>query len=206
MKSVGDRLDERFVKPMAINKLCALLAPSIQEARKGGETPSFTRFLELVKEFTKDAIGTGYEPPDWLEEIEEEINRYRNRSEEDDEMLDLKDFIPSIPLRKTDIQRVIRELNPNQKILLADDDDPENFDTIVKELALGKLVDTLNDPDVTMEEVKDLLINQFKNETFVGIDLRNESQPKEHPTDDKKAQSDDDEDSDDDAMFRKLFE
>lgn len=207
VKTVGDRLDERLVQPMVINKLCALLEPSIQEARKGGETPSFTRFLELVKEFTRDALGTGYEPPDWLEEIEDEINRYRNRSEEDDEMLDLKDFIQSKPLQKSDIQKVIRELNTNPKSLFSDDDTPEKFDVIVRENSLEKLVDRINDPDATMEEIKDFLINQFKNEIFVGIDLRNGPQAKEEPADDKENHPDKDEEpDDDDDMFRKLFE
>ncbi|MBR0192573.1 MAG: hypothetical protein IJQ31_10985 [Thermoguttaceae bacterium] len=206
VKTVGDRIDERFVKPMAINKLCALLEPSIQEARKGGETPSFNRFLELVKEFTADAIGTGYEPPDWLEEIEDEINRYRNRSEEDDEMLDLKDFIPSIPLRKTDILRIIHELNPNLKPGQVNDDAPEKFGEVTKKLSLVKLVDTLNDPDVTIEEVKDFLLKQFKNEAFVGIDLGNEPQAKDDSEDIQEDHPGEDEDSEDDALFRKLFE
>ncbi|MDO4628878.1 MAG: hypothetical protein Q4C70_06810 [Planctomycetia bacterium] len=111
IKTVGDRLEERMVKPMAINKLCALLVPAIQEAKSGGETPSFTRFLELVRDFTAVPSGTGYEPPSWLEEIENEINRYRNRSEEDDEMLDLKDFIPQNLLKQKEIKDVIAELS-----------------------------------------------------------------------------------------------
>ena len=203
VKTVGDRMDERLVMPMAINKLCALLEPSIQEARTGGETPSFTRFLELVKEFTADALGTGYEPPDWLEEIENEINHYRNRSEEDDEMLDLKDFIPSKLMTKTDIQRVIRTLNPNSKPAPSEHNPLEEFNDIIKDSSLDKLMNRVNDPDITMEELKDFLINQFQNQEIIGFDLGNELLNNE---DLENTESDDSDEDDEDDIFRKLFE
>ena len=115
IKTIGDRLDERLVKPMTINKLCALLEPAIQEMRTGQKTDSFTKFLELVQDFTAEPSGTGYEPPTWLEEIENEISRYRNRSEEDDEMLDLKDFIPQILLDQKQLQIITREIQLEEK-------------------------------------------------------------------------------------------
>ena len=56
-----------------------------------------------------------------------------------------------------------------------------------------------------MEEVKDLLLKQFKNEAFVGIDLENGSQTIDDSADVQEDHSDEDEDSEDDALFRKLF-
>jgi len=203
VKTVGDRMDERLVKPMAINKLCALLEPAIQEVRAGGETPSFTKFLELVQEFTQDAIGTGYEPPTWLEEIENEVNHYRNRSEDDDEMLDLKDFIPSKPMLKTDIQHVIRDLNndPGTIHLTPAGQGSMDLGKLLAEFSLTDLANFINDPDATMEDVKEVLTNQFQFEEIVGVDLGHESHDDdEEPTDDE------DDDSAEDDEFRKLFE
>ncbi|MDO4582961.1 MAG: hypothetical protein Q4D62_02550 [Planctomycetia bacterium] len=114
LKSVYDRLSERFVVPMAINKLCAYLEPSIQEARSGGETPVFDEFLKLAEEFSQKNTGTGFEPPRWLEEIEEEVQSYRSRSEEDDEMLDLSDFIPQRLLKQREIRAFLEALKFDQ--------------------------------------------------------------------------------------------
>ncbi len=207
VKTVGDRMDERLVKPMAINKLCALLEPSIQEARAGGETPSFTRFLELVKEFTEDAIGTGYEPPAWLEEIENEINHFRNRSEDDDEMLDLKDFIPLKPLLKVDIQQALRELNHDPKTYrFASDEHDLNPGSLMKELSMGELVTFFNDPDISAEELQNLLAKQFPIEEIVGVDLGNESHGNDQTAPDEGEDFNPNDDSEEDDQFRKLFE
>lgn len=114
MKSVQDRLSERFVAPMAINKLCAYLEPSIGEARSGGETPVFHEFLKLAEEFSQKNTGTGFEPPRWLEEIDEEVQKYRTRSEDDDEMLDLSDFVPLRLLKQKEIRDIFNELKIDQ--------------------------------------------------------------------------------------------
>ena len=107
IKSVRDRLEERFVVAKAINCLQALLEPAIMEVRAGGDTPSFRKFLQNVQVFLDHPTGTGFEPPRWLEEVEEEVQRYRNKSEDDDEMLDLKDFIPAVILSEPVVRDTI---------------------------------------------------------------------------------------------------
>lgn len=201
VKTVADRLEERFVKPMAINKLCALLEPAIQESRAGAETPSFTKFLELVKEFTAEASGTGYEPPAWLEEIEDEINSYRNRSEDDDEMLDLKDFIPQKLMLKTEIHGVLYELQAQEHLNGSPNLD-ESFESM-KELLGNNLPDPqqlemiLNDTsDLSMEEIEEKLKSFWEE--------KKSKKSSKHSNGEE-----DDEDSDDeneDENFRKLFE
>lgn len=114
IKSVEDRLNERFVVPLAINKLRAYLEPSIQEARSGGESPVFEQFLKLAEEFSQKNTGTGFEPPRWLEELEEEVQDYRTRSEEDDEMHDLSDFIPLRLLKQREIRDILMSLRMDQ--------------------------------------------------------------------------------------------
>ena len=111
VKSVYDRLSERFIKPMGINKLCALLEPAVNEARTNSEErPAFQQFQKLIAEFSSEVSGTGFESPHWLEEVENEAQRYRTRSDEDDKMLDLKDFIPFNALTPRKFSVVMREL------------------------------------------------------------------------------------------------
>ncbi len=199
IKTIGDRLDERMVKPMAINKLCALLEPAIQEAKAGGETPSFTRFLELVQEFTAVPSGTGYEPPSWLEEIENEINRYRNRSEEDDEMLDLKDFIPRNLLKQKEIKDIIAELNQRtasrNNFFRVRSFSPKMFDEE------DEIYEIFNGKSFDISDLENILREKFQ--------LRNGNNEMENETEqeylDFESDSSENEDYEDDE-FKKLFE
>lgn len=211
IKTVGDRLEERLVKPMAINKLCALLEPAIQEARAGGETPSFEKFLELVKDFTVEASGTGYEPPTWLEEIENEINRYRNRSETDDEMLDLKDFIPEKLLKKTELQGIIYELGvdaiSSEQVL--PQEVMEDLVGMLRELPSEDWDLFLDDANFSIEDVKEFLKKKaLKTGTIVlKPDGKSDaSAEKKNPDSDSEVPDENDDEKNEDDEFRKLFE
>ena len=41
LSTVADRLDERFVKPLALDRLCALIEPAMIEARRDGDRQAF---------------------------------------------------------------------------------------------------------------------------------------------------------------------
>lgn len=217
IKTVGDRLDERLVKPMTINKLCALLEPSILEARAGGPTPSFHKLRELVKEFTREPSGTGYEPPTWLEEIENEINRYRNRSEDDDEMLDLKDFIPRKLLTKKETEKIIECMRKNHKIESDIDRISRKKEKLFQEISGNLNADFLNDlikNDMIIDSGMDLheflqQMNSLAMEEDFSPDSDDDSENQDsskpsRQAEKKRANNDDDEN--DDEEFRKLFE
>ncbi len=212
IKTIGDRLEERLVKPMAINKLCALLEPSIQEARAGGKTPSFNKLLELVGEFIAEPTGTGYEPPTWLEEIENEINRYRNRSEDDDEMLDLKDFIPRRLLTKKETENIVGSMQKNHKI--------ENKTNRKKEKLSQKIIGSFNDellqdiilnaeldPEILDEFIQKMNLFVTEEDFSSGSEEKSEKQnfPKNSNVKSLKEKQDSDNDEEDEE-FQKLFE
>lgn len=212
IKTVGDRLDERLVKPMAINKLCALLEPSIQEARAGGETPSFERLLELVKEFIAEPTGTGYEPPTWLEEIENEINRYRNRSEDDDEMLDLKDFIPRRLLTKNEIEKIIHSMRQNESLDHILDKKKEKIlqeiNGNIDDEFLQNMIHSEFDPELLDEFIQKMSVIMAGEGIFpesVEELEENESGTVDN-SDSRSRKGRNDSESDEDEEFRKLFE
>ena len=94
MSGIGDRLQERFTRPLEVNQLCSLIKPAIEERRNKQSADSFTLFVEGVEKFTEIPLGNGYEPPAWLDAVEKEAQRIRNVSEEEDEMLDLSEYVP----------------------------------------------------------------------------------------------------------------
>jgi hypothetical protein len=75
MRTVTDRLEERFVKSLAVDRLCALVRPAMDEARKGEAGPTFPRFHDAVAELSATPTGVGHDVPPWLHRLEAEVQR-----------------------------------------------------------------------------------------------------------------------------------
>jgi hypothetical protein len=73
MPTVADRLAERFVRPMAIDRVRALVQPAVDEARRGGPCPSFELLRQETRQLTREPTGVGLDVPAWLMALEEEV-------------------------------------------------------------------------------------------------------------------------------------
>ena len=73
MPTVADRLAERFVRPLTIDRIRALVAPAIEEARQGGESPKFEMLQHDTDYLTREPTGVGLDVPAWLVALEEEV-------------------------------------------------------------------------------------------------------------------------------------
>ena len=79
LPSIAEHLSERFVRPLEIDQLCALLRPAIDEIR-GNRPPEKLRQLEEhIARFTQEPAGAGFELPGWLEALEQEMERASGR-------------------------------------------------------------------------------------------------------------------------------
>src|SRR5262249_13983450 len=74
LRSVADHLHERFVKPLALDRLVALVEPAMQEAREGNSGEAFTRFREELRRYSETPTGTGLDAPPWIERLENEVD------------------------------------------------------------------------------------------------------------------------------------
>jgi hypothetical protein len=73
--TVGDRIHERFIKPLALDRLCALIEPSMLDAREGGAGTSFARLQQELRAYTATPTGVGLDVPYWLRRLEMEVHR-----------------------------------------------------------------------------------------------------------------------------------
>jgi hypothetical protein len=74
--TVADRLQERFVKPLVLDRLCALIEPAMAEVRQEGG-PSFARLQKELQTLTATPTGVGLDVPQWLRRLEMEVHRVR---------------------------------------------------------------------------------------------------------------------------------
>jgi hypothetical protein len=92
MPTVADRLAERFVRPLAIDRIRALVRPAIDEARHGGECPKFEMLQHDTDYLTREPTGVGLDVPAWLVALEEEVEqalRPEHQRRQDDEMAEI---------------------------------------------------------------------------------------------------------------------
>jgi hypothetical protein len=78
LSTIADRLNERFIKPLALDRLCALIEAAMQAAQRGEPLePSspFTRLQEEIESYTATPVGVGLDVPFWLRRMEMEVNR-----------------------------------------------------------------------------------------------------------------------------------
>jgi hypothetical protein len=78
LATIADRLGQRFVGPLAIDRLTALVAPAIDDCHTDQPGQSFQRLEQEVARFTEDPGGVGFEIPSWLEALEDEAARLRS--------------------------------------------------------------------------------------------------------------------------------
>jgi hypothetical protein len=76
MPAIGDHLNDRFVKPLAVNRMVALVEQSLKDARAGvGDSATFANLEAEINEYVLDSWGSGVDVPEWLQSLSEEVDR-----------------------------------------------------------------------------------------------------------------------------------
>lgn len=128
LPSITNHLNERFVKPLAVNNMVALLGPACVEAKERQRVSKKVEFLgfsfetlqENVEEYLQTTSGSGLEVPPWLRTLEEELNRIQRV---DDRALasDVEGEVslPECPLNLREMRQQLRQwrepLSPRKK-------------------------------------------------------------------------------------------
>jgi hypothetical protein len=75
LRTIRERLEERFVASLAQDRLAAQLGSLWEAARNGTDdaTPRLAAFVESLKPFTANPVGAGLETPDWIRRLEREM-------------------------------------------------------------------------------------------------------------------------------------
>jgi len=72
LRTVADHVQERFAKPLALDRLVALIEPAMAEARQPGERKAFTRLMQELQPYAATPTGVGLDVPHWLRRLEQE--------------------------------------------------------------------------------------------------------------------------------------
>jgi hypothetical protein len=119
MPTVADRLNERFVKPMTIDRMRALIRPAIRQLRANDEEESHA-FELLVQEahlMMREPTGVGLDIPAWLVMLEDEVDRVLQNNRVIPQVQRLERSVPAIVIPFTQIQSQLNAVMAHNRTL-----------------------------------------------------------------------------------------
>ncbi|MBX3398853.1 MAG: hypothetical protein KF873_08940 [Gemmataceae bacterium] len=120
VRTVRNRLEERFVQPLQIDQAAARVARAASTAREAamnhaGEapetSPAFLGLLDVIRPLAESPSGVGLDVPVWLRRLEDELRKFRTgpRPADGDEPDPLDDpLLP--PIHRLDFSELQRQL------------------------------------------------------------------------------------------------
>ncbi len=75
ISSIADRLGERFVRPLVIDRVRSLVEPAAEEAHRGESSTAFALLEDEAGQLADEPSGAGLDVPDWLETLAKEVER-----------------------------------------------------------------------------------------------------------------------------------
>jgi hypothetical protein len=111
LPSIAEHLGERFIRPLEIDQLCALLRPAVEEIRAGHPSTAVEQLESWIAGFTCEPAGAGFETPGWIEAIEEELDHLSLQSgEAEQESLDPLIRLPQTRLTQSEVRKQIQQM------------------------------------------------------------------------------------------------
>jgi hypothetical protein len=109
LATIADRLEERFVKPMAIDRLCALIAPSMRQARDRFDRDEPCPLEEELRPLADTPSGVGLDVPPWLTRLEQELQRVRGAESALGSMVEAQAPVPMLNLPFAQLAEQLRD-------------------------------------------------------------------------------------------------
>ncbi len=78
LATVADRVGERFIRPLLIDRVKALIEPALA-AKEGEQGEAFATLDREIASLANEPCGAGLDLPDWLTALEEEVATVRSR-------------------------------------------------------------------------------------------------------------------------------
>ena len=73
MATVSQRLNERFVHPMHVDRLVSLVPSAMHDPDKEAAQRSFEMIENYAESLTQQPIGVGFELPGWITALQREV-------------------------------------------------------------------------------------------------------------------------------------
>lgn len=108
MPTIADHLNQRFVKPLAVNRMLAFVQQAVEDSRAAKPSESFDQLRKEVDEYLTDSWGSGVDIPPWLRQLEKEVYDVVEPDEGGRPAADAELAMGAMPLTKDDFQQQLK--------------------------------------------------------------------------------------------------
>ena len=116
MASVADRIGEKFLRPMTIDRMRALVQPAIEQLAENPDDVSHYSFEILEYEtdnLMREPAGSGLDVPQWLVALEDEVERLKPWSTTSWQLINNDLLMAPYELDLEELQQQLDELRPS---------------------------------------------------------------------------------------------
>ena len=110
LPSVRDHINERFVKPLAVNRMVSLVPLAVDDARRDGESEAFGILRHEIDCYREDTVGSGIDVPPWLRSLEKELNRIDTEMHMPNYPEELEFNLRPARMNLTEMRRALRDI------------------------------------------------------------------------------------------------
>ena len=75
LATIRDRIEERFVRPMVLDRLCALIEPAVKQAQETLDQVQICPLEQELEPFATTPSGVGLDVPAWIGRLQSELER-----------------------------------------------------------------------------------------------------------------------------------
>jgi len=105
LPTIAERLAERFIRPLSIDRLRSLVAPAMEAVAAVGETnPTMAVIEDELSSLMQEPSGSGLDVPDWISAVEEEVTRVRHKRRRHPSSDDALGRVEQVRLSWSDLQ------------------------------------------------------------------------------------------------------
>lgn len=114
LPSIHERIQERLIRPLQIARMCGMVGQAVDDVRSDAPTGAFKKLAAQIKKFTKSPMGIGFELPEWLNALQEEVMIFQTNAEKcneritDEDILNTSKIFESIKLKRNELENQLR--------------------------------------------------------------------------------------------------
>ena len=125
LPSISKRISEKFMRPLMIDYLCALIEPAMFHEDPEARTSAFDRIRQQAESFMREPSGAGLDVPTWLLTMEDTIRAVSEKHEASMQRLLETYMLSPVKLSAEEIQENLRSWEPKLLEQVEDDEDDE---------------------------------------------------------------------------------
>ena len=109
LATIRDRIEERFVKPLVLDRLCALIEPALDHAEESIGSDAISPFEKELTPYANTPSGVGLDVPAWLQRLQSELERVRTSNSDLSNLAETMFHVPETPLAFTPLVEQLRD-------------------------------------------------------------------------------------------------